>query len=185
MSLLKINQQITSGGGIEKKLKRYSPERKEAVLTKLLPPHNRCVTDVAKEEGISEQTLYNWLKKLKQTGKAVPGNKGASDKWSAESKLAIVSETMSLSEKELSRYCREKGLYPEQIASWKAACLQGFSDSQSQNQAVLQQTRADKKQIKSLKAELREKEKALAETAALLVLRKKLRAFYGEEPEDE
>ena len=74
---------------------------------------------------------------------------------------------------------------PSVIASWKAACLQGFSDSQSQNQAVLQQTRADKKQIKSLKAELREKEKALAETAALLVLRKKLRAFYGEEPEDE
>ena len=61
-------------------MKRYSPERKEAVLIKLLPPHNRCVTDVAKEEGISEQTLYNWLKKLKQTGKAVPGNKGASDK---------------------------------------------------------------------------------------------------------
>lgn len=166
-------------------MKRYSPERKDAVLAKLLPPYNRSVTEVAKEEGISDQTLYNWLRKLKETGKAVPGKKGASDKWSAEAKLAIVSETMSLSEKELSEYCREKGLYPEQVAQWKAACLQGFSDSESQSKVVLQQARENRKEIKSLKAELREKEKALAETAALLVLRKKLRAFYGEEPEDE
>ena len=65
----------------------------------------------------------------------MPSNKGASDKWSAEPKLAIVSETMSLSEKELSRYCREKGLYSEQTTSLKAACLQGFSDIQSLNVA--------------------------------------------------
>ena len=43
--------------------------------------------------------------------------------------------------------------------------------------------RADKLENKALKKELRYKEKALAETSALLVLRKKLRAFYGEEDE--
>ena len=39
---------------------KYSPERKEAVLRKLLPPGNRAIADVAREEGISEGTLYNW-----------------------------------------------------------------------------------------------------------------------------
>jgi hypothetical protein len=36
-----------------------------------------------------------------------------------------------------------------------------------------------------LEKELRRKDKALAETAALLVLRKKLQAFYGEGSEED
>ncbi|GHA08185.1 hypothetical protein UN63_05125 [Oceanisphaera arctica] len=51
---------------------RYSLERREAVLKKLLPPHSRSVPDVAAEENISEQTLYNWLKQLRSEGKPVP-----------------------------------------------------------------------------------------------------------------
>jgi hypothetical protein len=47
------------------------------------------------------------------------------------------------------------------------------------------QTKEDKAEIKLLKKDVRFKEKALAETAALSVLRKKLKAFYGEEPEDD
>lgn len=39
---------------------RYSPERKEAILKKLLPPHNLTVAEVAREEGIAVQTLYQW-----------------------------------------------------------------------------------------------------------------------------
>jgi len=49
----------------------------------------------------------------------------------------------------------------------------------------LKQSKADRKRVRQLEKELRRKEKALAETAALLVLRKKLNAFYGEEPEDD
>jgi hypothetical protein len=49
----------------------------------------------------------------------------------------------------------------------------------------VKQSRADKKQIRQLEKELRRKERALAEAAALLVLRKKLKAFYGEDPEDD
>lgn len=63
--------------------------------------------------------------------------------------------------------------------------MQGFKSSKEQEAEAKKQAKADKLQIKELKKDLRLKEKALAETAALLVLRKKLRAFYGEEPEDE
>ncbi len=90
----------------------YSEERKAAVLKKLLPPLNRSVPDVAKEEGISEQTLYNWRRQLRDKGLPVPGNEHNSEQWSAEARFAVVVETAALSEAELSEYCRKKGLYP-------------------------------------------------------------------------
>lgn len=164
---------------------RYSEERKQVILSKLLPPLNMSVAQVAKNEGIGLQTLYNWRDKAKQQGRPVPGNKPTPDQWSAEAKLATIIETASLNEAELGEYCREKGLYVEQIKAWKADSLRGFVSSREQEGEVKRQRRADQKAIKQLKRELREKEKALAETAALLVLRKKLNALWENENEDD
>jgi len=165
-------------------MRSYPEERKEAVLKKLLPPHSKSVLEVSREEGISEATLYNWRKAIKESGAVVPNSKSSSEQWSAQTKLAVVAETYSMTENELSQYCREKGLYPEQVQSWRGECMQGFTSSKEKEAQAKKQARADKQEIKELKKELRHKEKALAETAALLVLRKKLKAFYGEEPED-
>jgi transposase-like protein len=150
----------------------------------LLPPNNKSVTSVATEESVSEQTLYNWRKQAKEKGQPVPGKKTSSDQWSHETKFAVVVETAALSESELGEYCRSKGLFTEQVKQWKLQCLQGFQSNEQQAKELKQQTKEDKAEIKFLKKDLRFKEKALAETAALLVLRKKLKAFYGEEPED-
>lgn len=163
----------------------YSSERKQAILSKLSPPNNKSVAQVAREESVSEQTLYNWRKQARKQGQPVPGSKSKPDQWSHETKFAVVVETAALSESELSEYCRKKGLYPEQIKQWKQQCIQGFQSNVQQANVLKQQTKEDKKEIKFLKKDLRFKEKALAETAALLVLRKKLKAFYGEEPEDD
>ena len=163
----------------------YSPERKEAMLKKLLPPNNLSISEVAKHEGVSVTTLYNWRDKAKLKGMPVPGSKSTTDKWSAESKLAVVIETSIMSESELSQYCREKGLYPDQVKTWKQDCLEGFDVSAKRERFTATQAKSDKKQIKQLKKELHRKEKALAEAAALLVLRKKLDAFYQEDQEDD
>ena len=166
-------------------MSRISVERKEAILKKLLPPYSMSVKKVSEEEGISTATLYHWRQQLRRSGAAVPNNNTSSEQWSAQTKLAIVAETYSMTESELSQYCREKGLFPEQIQSWRSECMQGFKSSKEQEAEAKKQAKADKLEIKELKKDLRLKEKALAETAALLVLRKKLRAFYGEEPEDD
>lgn len=166
-------------------MSRISVERKEAILKKLLPPYSMSVKEVSEEEGISTATLYHWRQQLRRSGAAVPNNNTSSEQWSAQTKLAIVAETYSMTESELSQYCREKGLFPEQIQSWRSECMQGFKSSKEQEAEAKKQAKADKLEIKELKKDLRLKEKALAETAALLVLRKKLRAFYGEEPEDD
>ncbi|WP_192574321.1 hypothetical protein [Oligella urethralis] len=55
-----------------------------------------------------------------------------SDNCSAETKLATVIDTTSLSEIELSAYCREKGLYPEQLKRWKSESLLSFDQSKDQ-----------------------------------------------------
>lgn len=164
---------------------RYSVERKEAVLKKLLPPFSRPVPEVALEEGISEQTLYNWLKRLREEGKPVPQSGQQAEQWSPQTKFAVVVETAGLSEVELSQYCREKGLLPEQVREWKAACIAGNQTVAEQRKADREQTKADRKRIRELERELRRKDAALAEAAALLVLRKKLRALYGEEDGDD
>ncbi len=166
-------------------MKRYSPERKEAILKKLSPPYSLTVAEVSKQEGISTGALYNWRKQARLSGAPVPGPNKTSDDWSGEAKFAVVVETATLSEAELSQYCREKGLYPEQVKAWRRDCIEGASSSPERKRQEQKQSKADRKRVRQLEKELRRKEKALAEAAALLVLRKKLKAFYGEEPEDD
>jgi hypothetical protein len=73
------------------------------------------------------------------------------------------------------------GLYPDQIERWRLACEQA-NDTVSAREAGLQKLqRGDRDRIRHLESELRRKEKALAEAAALLVLQRKARAFWGEE----
>ena len=52
---------------------RYSIERKAAILNKLLPPSNMTVAEVAREEGVAQQTLYNWRSDAKESGLPAPG----------------------------------------------------------------------------------------------------------------
>ncbi|WP_028865128.1 transposase, partial [Psychromonas aquimarina] len=101
---------------------RYSPERKVAILKKLPPPENQSVREVANEEGIHFKTLYSWLNKVRVKESTMPTK---SAKWSAEAKFSVIVETASFSEAELSQYCREKGLFVEQVKTWKQECLQG------------------------------------------------------------
>ena len=149
----------------------YSQERRASVLSKLLPPHNGAVTEVSQEEGICTATLYNWLKSVKKRGLPVPGSgKKTADEWSGEAKLAVVLEVASLNAEELSRYCRRKGLYPEQIARWKQACIDGAKAQPEQDRQASDRFKDLKKRHRMLEKELRRKDKALAESAALLVL---------------
>jgi len=89
-----------------------------------------------------------------------------------------------LNEAELSTYCRKRGLYPEQIRQWREACEQANDWDRNQNKRLKEFRKVDGRRIKDLERELIRKEKALAETAALLVLRKKAQAIWGDN-EDE
>jgi transposase-like protein len=162
-------------------MKRYSAERKQSVIKKMMPPMNTPVSQLSEETGISDVTLYHWRKQARARGLVVPGDGRNPENWSAEDKFSVVLETASMNESELSAYCRQKGLYAEQIETWRLACIDGNVNGAERERAVKAQTREDKRRIKLLERELRRKEKALAETAALLVLRKKAQAIWGED----
>lgn len=160
---------------------KYSKEFKESVIARMLPPEKASVPELARETGIPRDTLYTWRLKYRNTQGAV-GDSGSSSRFSNEEKLAMIIETASLNEVELGEYCRRKGLYPEQIAGWKRAFIEART---SPGKAEHKQVREQSKAIRKLQGELNRKEKALAETAALLVLEKKYQAFLESKDADE
>ena len=89
----------------------------------MLPPNNESITKISREEGISEQTLRNWRDKARKEGYAAPGTDAVPDDWSTQDKFLVVVETASMNETELAEYARKKGLYIEQIKTWKDACM--------------------------------------------------------------
>jgi transposase len=97
-----------------------------------------------------------------------------------------VLETAGLNATELSAYCRERGLYPEQVERWRQASQDANEKPvlTLKEQRELEKLRAqDQREIKRLQKELRKKEKALAEAAALLLVTKKMQALWGEAEE--
>lgn len=163
---------------------RYSQEMKDAVLSRMMPPSNESVKSISRDTGISEQSLYQWRKKARSSGNATPGNGQTSDRWSSEDKFLVVLETYALNETDLAEYSRKKGLYKEQIDAWRSVCLNANTGELNQTKQLSQELKFEKKRTIEIEKDLRMKEKALAEAAALLLLRKKARAIWGD-PEDE
>jgi len=164
------------------KYQKYSDELKEAILKKL-SQSDLSVSKFSQQEGINLSTLYSWQKQFKTAGFSV-SKANTADKWSAEEKFSVVLETATLSEIEVNEYCRTKGIFPEQVKAWKLACIEGNSAEVSKTKKISAANKADKKRIKQLEKELNRKEKALAETAALLVLRKKFNTYHGEDEDN-
>lgn len=163
---------------------KYPPERKQAVIAKMLPPHNKSIAELARQERISVPTLYSWRKEARRSGRLLPDGDTSPSGWSSADKFAAVLESAALNEAELSEYCRKRGLYPEQVKQWRIACEQANDWDRTLNDRLKAAHKADEQKVRELERDLRRKEKALAETAALLVLRKKAQAIWGEQ-EDE
>lgn len=161
--------------------KRYSKEFKDSILKRLNQPTNETVASIAEETNIPKGTIYQWIKNNNQGQKNNPVNLKSKTNWTSEDKFHLVLETATLSESELAEYCRRKGIYVEEIKVWKDQCLNANTTHIEDSKKLKDNLKEEQKRNKELQRELRRKEKALAETAALLVLRKKAQAIWGEE----
>lgn len=177
MSPLALPEFWNGGVGRSLEVPRYRKEKKEHALGLMSPPQNLPVAEVSRRTGISEPTLYGWRNQARARGRAVPGDGSSAEDWRAEDKFAAVVETMGLAEAERAEYCRRKGLYVEQLERWRQACLQ--ANAGSSERASGSALAEERKRSRQLERELRRKEKALAETAALLVLSRKLEALWN------
>lgn len=168
-------------------MSQYAAERRESVVRRLLKPAGISIAELSRETGVSAWTLYNWRKQAIEKGETVTGGSkhrgpaAAGAKRSAAQMLSIVVESAAFNEAELAEYCRKQGLYPEQVKRWRAQAEQAMASGVVSAKELREAVAAEKKRNKALERELRRKEKALAETAALLTLRKKAAAIWGEE----
>jgi transposase-like protein len=144
---------------------------------------------LAEDIGVSRASLYRWVSEagtLDVTVNPEPpsftesmqrlSNMKRPQDWSAEEKLAAVLEAASLSEEEFGAFLRSRGLHDAQLQQWRDQMLIGLEPKPAK--------RAESKRIQELEKELRRKDKALAETAALLVLKKKAQEIWGDEDDD-
>ncbi|HHW70525.1 MAG TPA: transposase [Clostridiales bacterium] len=93
-------------------------------------------------------------------------------------------ETATHTETELAEYCRKNGIYISELKEWITQCINANKSITENPKELKEVLKVEKEKNKELEKELRFKEKALAETAALLVLRKKANAIWGDQEEE-
>jgi len=150
---------------------RYSDEFKARAVARLLPPESAAIPRLSQEIGVSVATLERWMSDAL--------SRPAERAWTAAARLEAVITTAAMDEAQRSAWCREQGLFPSDLQQWRQSAMTALSQPE-EARASPQETREDRKRIKELERDLRRKEKALAETAALLVLSKKLEALFQE-----
>lgn len=142
-------------------------------MARLLPPESSAVDVVSREVGVSVTTLERWRAEALAHGAG--DRRGGSQRWTAAARLEAVIATAAMDEAARGAWCREHGLYPAELDGWKQDAVAGLGEPRAASAA---EAREDRRRVKELERELRRKDKALAETAALLVLSKKLAAVF-------
>jgi len=165
----------------------YSEKFKSRMVAKLVGPHAVSASILAGEVGISQPTLSRWVREARTVSSMAKKSRRPSEKarprrpqdWSPEEKLRVVVESRGLSDEDLGAFLRKEGLHQAQLEEWTATARSSLSARKGAKKAS-----AESKRIRELERELRRKEKALAEAAALLVLKKRAQAIWGDEDDD-
>ncbi len=164
----------------------YTDGFKRRMVQRLSGRNAISALQLSGEVGVPQSTLSRWLR-ITPTLVGMDTNKpndrrakGKPSKWTAEEKLRVLSEAASLSGEELGGFLRAEGLHMAQIDEWREQAEKSLSTGKKTKRRG---PSAEQKRIKELEAELRRKEKALAEVTALLVLQKKVHEIWGDEDE--
>lgn len=170
---------------------QYSEAMKARMIKRMTGPNAVSATTVSQQTGIPQPTLSRWLRaagtlRLVSKDQDTPPDanvprKRAQD-WTAQEKLQAVVETAAMSDDELGAYMRRNGLHREQLESWREQAAGALANDGTRRRRG--GPTPEQKRIRELERELRRKEKALAEAAALLVLKKKADALFGVEEDD-
>jgi transposase len=176
--------------GHEDDVTLYSEGFKKRMVEKLTGPRAKTATALSGEAGVSQPTLSRWLREAGTVKRAMPPTDDARQApaptkrpqdWTAEEKWALVVEATGVPDAEFGAFLRSKGVHEAQLVEWRAAALAGL---QRPSRGERKAGHREKQQIRELERELRRKDKALAEAAALLVLKKKAQAIWGDEDDD-
>ena len=156
---------------------RYGKSFKARAVARLLPPESAPVEQVAQDIGIGTGTLERWAsdaRTLTAQGRS----------WSASTRLDAVIATAPMNAADCSAWCREHGVFPTELDTWRASAVAALAEPGTARSPMTRAEGQDRQRIKELERDLSRKNRALAETAALLVLSKKVAAIFNK-AEDE
>ena len=114
-----------------------------------------------------------WIK-ASQEGEPLSEPAPSTTEYSRADKLNHLLSTNGLDETELGSYCRRQGIYSHQLLAWKEEFVSQKSDTK-----IRKDLKRLKAENKHLKKDLARKDKALSETSALLILKKKANLIWG------
>lgn len=163
--------------------KSYSEEFRRGIAKACLNRGNRSVREIAEDAGISTYSVYQWVRSysggdtvssMKKTSRVRPQDRIPKEK------LRAVVEYDALPEDGRGEFLRKEGLTSHHIDEWRTQLEAAFNGVTGRKEAA-----EDRRKIKELERELRRKDKALAETTALLVLKKKADLIWGNRDEDD
>jgi len=170
-------------------VRTYNKQFRAKLIQQALRPGAGTIAEVARQTGVPMGTLWHWVQQAKLNGVPKPppppdASAKRPDDRSPEDKLRIVMAANGLSEDELGAFLRREGVHEADLVEWRQALHEAALASLAGAGAVAAKEKNEAKRIRELETELRRKDKALAETAALLILQKKVLAIWGDEDDD-
>jgi transposase len=151
--------------------KPFSLAFKQKMVARLIGTDAVSARQLALETGLRQQTLSRWLEDASSLP-VMPAKRLRRDR-SIEEKIRILAQAAPLTGAELTNLLQREGVLQADYEQWRLALTE-------EGRAAVATT----KRIRALERELARKEKALAEAAALLVLKKKLQALEEDEDVD-
>ena len=163
--------------------KTYSESFKRRVIKQLFMPNGKTASELSRELGLSQSTLSRWRTQVTEsrlpTMSETSGQAKRESEWSAQEKYRFLLEAAACSEKDLGALLRRRGVYEATHRQWEKAALSGLCGAEKKAPSGKKALREEKHRVRQLERELRRKDAALAEAAALLVLKKKLPYLLG------
>jgi len=159
---------------------KYSKKFRLQMVQRLVGPHRVSASALSAEVGVPQSTLSRWLRDARTMGPMTDDTRHDDShkpprRRSPEERLRVVLEASELEGEELGAFLRAEGVHEAQLAQWRDAALAGVKGASKRKGRS-----PEAKRIRKLEAEIRRKDKALAETAALVVLQGKAEALWGE-----
>jgi transposase len=159
--------------------RKFSEEFKMKAVQKFLSRGSKTVAEISKEIGVGDCAIYKWIKIYDIRSPTMTEPSKRPQDWNLDQKWTAVFDYEKLSEDLRGEYLRSNGLHSDFLLEWKGDIQRCFKERD--HDALLSRTEKSRlqNQVKELQADLYRKEKALAEAAALLILKKKADLIWG------
>ncbi len=160
---------------------QYTKAFRAKMVQRLLAPDAPTCRELAKRTGVPVSTLQLWKRIAMGRGswndkrRHAPDQPRRPEDWTAQERMRVVIEAEGLGPAELGEFLRREGLHEATLAQWRQAATEALSPSNRDPKA---------QRIAELEKQLARKDKALAETAALLLLQKKVQALWAVADDD-